>query len=58
MTPDVFVSVSQDFGTDGNRKIELEYEIPVQLKFINLLLQASQERRGATGLDVIWKFEW
>lgn len=58
VTPDVFVIVSQDFGNDGNRKIELEYEIPVQLKFINLLLQASQERRGATGLDLIWKFEW
>jgi autotransporter translocation and assembly factor TamB len=58
VTPDVFVSVSQDFGAEGNRKVELEYELPKKLFFLNLLLQASVERRGSTGLDVIWKIEW
>lgn len=58
VTPDVFVSVSQDFGAEGNRKVELEYELPKKLFFLNLLLQASVERRGATGIDLIWKMEW
>jgi hypothetical protein len=58
VTPDVFVSVSQDFGNEGNRKVELEYELPKKLFFLNLLMQASVERRGATGLDIIWKIEW
>ncbi|HEX9654321.1 MAG TPA: translocation/assembly module TamB domain-containing protein [bacterium] len=58
VTPDVFVSVSQDFGAEGNRKVELEYELPKKLFFLNLLLQASVERRGSTGLDIIWKIEW
>lgn len=61
VTQDVFVSVSQDFGAEGNRKVEIEYELPKKLFFLNLLLQASverQERQGSTGLDVIWKIEW
>lgn len=58
VTPDVFVSVSQDFGVEGNQIIELEYQIPKVLKFLNLLLQASSDRAGDTGLDVIWKIEW
>ncbi len=58
ITPDVFISISQDFGDEGNRKVELEYEIPKKLLFFNLLLQASQERKGDSGLDVIWKIEW
>jgi autotransporter translocation and assembly factor TamB len=58
VTPDVFVSVSQDFGAEGNQKVELEYEIPKKLLFFNLFLQASKERKGDTGLDVFWKFEW
>ncbi len=58
ITPDVFVSISQDFGAEGNQKVELEYEIPRKILFFNLLLQASRERLGATGLDVIWKIEW
>ncbi|RMF58785.1 MAG: translocation/assembly module TamB [Calditrichaeota bacterium] len=58
VTPDVFVSVSQDFGAEGNRRVELEYEIPKKILFFRLLLQAVQERKGNTGLDVIWKIEW
>ncbi|MFQ5769317.1 MAG: translocation/assembly module TamB domain-containing protein [bacterium] len=58
VTPDVFVSVSQDIGAEGDQKVELEYEIPKKLLFFNLFLQASKERKGDTGLDVIWKFEW
>ncbi|MFQ5769775.1 MAG: translocation/assembly module TamB domain-containing protein, partial [bacterium] len=58
VTPDVFVSISQDFGAEGNQKVELEYEIPKKILFFNLLLQASKERQGNTGLDVIWKIEW
>ncbi|MCG8603490.1 translocation/assembly module TamB domain-containing protein [bacterium] len=58
VTPDVFVSVSQDFGAEGNRKVELEYEIPIKIRFLNFLLQASQEKKGATGMDIIWKIEW
>ncbi|MFQ5486673.1 MAG: translocation/assembly module TamB domain-containing protein, partial [Desulfobacterales bacterium] len=58
LTPDVFVSLSQDFGAEGNQKVELEYEIPRKILFFNLLLQASKERQGATGLDLIWKIEW
>ncbi|MFQ5865259.1 MAG: translocation/assembly module TamB domain-containing protein [bacterium] len=58
ITPDVFVSVSQDFGAEGDRKVELEYEIPKKILFFNLLLQASRERKGDTALDVIWKIEW
>ncbi|MFQ5639163.1 MAG: translocation/assembly module TamB domain-containing protein [bacterium] len=57
VTPDVFVSISQDFGEEGNQKVELEYEIP-KIWFFNLLLQASQERKGDSGMDVIWKIEW
>ncbi len=57
VTPDVFVTVSQDFG-EQNSLVELEYEIPRKILFFNLLLQASQDRKGATGLDVIWKMEW
>ena len=58
VTPDVFISVSQDFGTEGEQKVELEYEIPKKILFFNLFLQASKETKGDTGLDVIWKFEW
>ncbi|MFQ5650985.1 MAG: translocation/assembly module TamB domain-containing protein [bacterium] len=58
VTPEVFVSVSQDFGAEGNQIVELEYEIPLNLRFLNLLLQASSDRKGDTGLDVIWKIEW
>ncbi len=58
VTPDVFVSVSQDFGVEGNQIIELEYQIPKVFDFLNLLLQASSDRTGDTGLDVIWKIEW
>jgi translocation and assembly module TamB len=58
VTEDVFVSVSQDFGGEGNQKVELEYELPKKLFFLNLLLQASMERKGSTGVDVIWKIEW
>ncbi len=58
VTDDVFVSVSQDFGGEGNQKVELEYELPKKFFFLNLLLQASMERKGSTGVDVIWKIEW
>ncbi|MCH8956141.1 translocation/assembly module TamB domain-containing protein [candidate division KSB1 bacterium] len=58
LTPEVFVSVSQDFSTEGNRRVELEYEIPLKIRLINLFLQASTEGRENSALDVIWKFEW
>jgi autotransporter translocation and assembly factor TamB len=58
VTPDVFVSVSQDFGAEGNQMVELEYEIPKKILFFNLFLQASQERRGNSAMDVFWKIEW
>ena len=58
ITPDVFVIVSQDFGAEGNQKINLEYEIPRKIVFLNLFLQASKERKGDTAMDVIWKIEW
>ncbi len=58
IAPEVFVSWSQDFGADGNQLVELEYELPLKLRFLKLLLQASSDRQGDTGLDVIWKFEW
>lgn len=58
VTPDVFVSVSQDFGAEGEQKVELEYEIPRKILFFNLFLQASKEREGDTAADVIWKIEW
>ena len=58
VTPDVFVSVSQDFGAEGNQIVEFEYEIPRKILFFNLLLQATSDRQGDTGLDVIWKIEW
>ena len=58
VTPDVFVSLSQDFTAEGNQKVELEYEIPKKILFFNLLLQASQASKGESGLDVIWKIEW
>ena len=58
VTPEVFVSVSQDFSAEGNQIVELEYEIPKKLWLFNLLLQASSDRRGDNGLDVIWKVEW
>lgn len=57
LTPDVFVSVSQDFGDEGKQRVELEYEIP-KILFFNLLLQASSESQGTSALDVIWKIEW
>ncbi|MEJ2054297.1 MAG: translocation/assembly module TamB [Calditrichaceae bacterium] len=58
ISPQVFVSVSQDFGTEGNQKIELEYEIPKKILFFNWFLQASKERQGNTAMDVILKIEW
>ena len=58
LTPEVFVSVSQDFSTEGNRRVELEYEIPLKIRLINLFLQASTDGRENSALDVIWKFEW
>lgn len=58
VTPDVFVSVSQDFGAEGTQEVQLEYEIPKKILFFNLFLQASKERRGNTALDLIWKIEW
>jgi len=58
LTPDVFVSISQDFGDEGKQKIELEYEIPQKILFFNLLLQASSESEGNSALDFIWKIEW
>jgi len=58
VTPEVFVSVSQDFSAEGNQIVELEYEIPKKLWLFNLLLQASSDRQGDNGLDVIWKVEW
>ncbi len=57
LTPDVFVSVSQDFGDQGNQTVDLEYEFP-RILFFNLLLQASSESQGNSALDVIWKIEW
>ncbi len=58
VTPEVFVSVSQDFGAEGNQVVELEYEIPKKLWLFNLLLQATSDRQGDNGLDLIWKVEW
>jgi autotransporter translocation and assembly factor TamB len=58
LTPDVFVSVSQDFGSEGNRVIELEYDIPKRILFFDFSLQASQERSGDNALDLFWKVEW
>ncbi len=58
VTPEVFVSVSQDFGAEGNQIVELEYEIPRKILLFNLLLQATSDRKGDTGTDVIWKIEW
>jgi len=58
LTPEVFVSVSQDFSTEGNRRVELEYEIPLKIRLLNLFLQASTEGKENSALDVIWKFEW
>lgn len=58
LTPKVFVSVSQDFSTEGSRKVELEYEIPIKLRFLNLFLQASTEGKENSAMDVIWKIEW
>ncbi|MFQ5676798.1 MAG: translocation/assembly module TamB domain-containing protein, partial [bacterium] len=58
LTPEVFVSVSQDFSTEGNRKVELEYQIPKKLLFFNLFLQASTEGKDNTAMDLIWKIEW
>jgi translocation and assembly module TamB len=58
VTPDVFVSVSQDFSAEGNQKVKLEYALPRDIVLLNLFLQAMRERRGDTGVDVIWKYEW
>lgn len=58
VTPNVFVSVSQDFGAEGEQKVALEYQIPQEVFFLNLFIQASKERTGNTALDVIWKTEW
>jgi len=58
VTPDVFVTISQDFGAEGNQKVELEYEIPKKILFFNLFLQASSEKNGNSALDVVWKIEW
>ncbi|RMD93738.1 MAG: translocation/assembly module TamB, partial [Calditrichaeota bacterium] len=58
VTPDVFVSLSQDFGAEGTQTVELEYEIPKKILFFNLFLQVLKERKGETGMDVIWKIEW
>ena len=58
LTPDVFVSVSQDFSTEGSRRVELEYEIPLKIRLLNLFLQASTEGKENSAMDVIWKFEW
>jgi autotransporter translocation and assembly factor TamB len=58
ITPNVFVIISQDFGSQGNQKIELEYELPPKILFFNLFLEAFREKKGETGLDVIWKVEW
>jgi len=58
ISPQVFVVVSQDFGDQGNQKIELEYEIPQKILFFNWFIQASKEREGDTAMDVILKIEW
>jgi hypothetical protein len=58
ITPDVFIIVSQDFGAEGSQKIELEYEIPLKIMFLDLFLQALKERKGDTAMDVILKIEW
>lgn len=59
VTPEVFVSVSQDFSELENQLVELEYEIPKKLWLFNLLLQASSDIKGTTtGLDAILKIDW
>lgn len=58
LTPEVFVSLSQPFGSEGNQKVELEYAIPHQILFFNLLIQAVVEEQGDSGADLIWKIEW
>ena len=58
VSSDVFVSVSQDLSSEGNQKVKLEYALPRDVVLLNLFLQAMRERKGDTGVDVIWKYEW
>lgn len=58
LTPNVFVSVSQEFGSEDGQRVELEYKLPKKVVFLNLFLQAEKQRNGSSGLDLIWKYEW
>lgn len=58
LTPNVFVSVSQEFGSEDGQRVELEYKLPKEVVFLNLYIQAEKQRNGSSGLDLIWKYEW
>ncbi|KAA3601502.1 MAG: translocation/assembly module TamB [Calditrichaeota bacterium] len=58
LTPNVFVSVSQEFGSEDGQRVELEYKLPKEVVFLNLFIQAEKQRNGSSGLDLIWKYEW
>lgn len=54
----VFLSVTQDLGSEGDQRVEMEYKIPRSLVFLDLFLRALKEKTGSSGVDLIWKLEW